>query len=58
MSDQRQVFWRGEGGAVAVEWTLLLVAFGLPMMALFRLLLALLTQIYGMVSFLETCPLP
>lgn len=45
-------------GSVTVEYSLLLAAFGIPMIYVFRLLLAALAEYYKMVSFLQTLPLP
>lgn len=47
-----------QNGAASIEWTLLVVAFGIPMVAVFRMLLALMSEYYGMITFLETLPLP
>jgi len=47
-----------EAGQATVEYVLLLVAFGLPMMYVFAVLLALMSEHYGMVTFLETLPFP
>lgn len=60
MSFSRSIrrFWADQGGTTTVEWALLLVGFGLPMVAVFRLMLAVLAEIYMMVTFLETLPLP
>ena len=45
-------------GQVTVEYTLLLAAFGIPMLYVFRMLLSVLAEYYGMVTFLETLPMP
>ena len=45
-------------GQTTVEWVLLLVVFALPMIYVFKLLLATLVEHYRMVSFLETLPYP
>jgi len=45
-------------GQTAIEWTLVLAAFGLPMIAVFGWLLAVLTAHYRMVSFFEALPFP
>jgi hypothetical protein len=45
-------------GAVAAEWVLLLGAFGIPMIALFVELLAVLMNHYGTLTFLQALPLP
>jgi len=47
-----------EAGQATVEYVLLLAAFGLPMMYVFAVLLALMSEYYGMVTFLETLPFP
>ena len=47
-----------ETGQATVEYVLLLVAFGLPMFYVFGVLLALMSEYYGMVTFLETLPFP
>jgi Flp pilus assembly pilin Flp len=49
---------RGEGGQTLVEYTLILAAFGIPMIYVARWLLGALAGHYAMVSFLETLPLP
>ena len=49
---------RDETGQTTIEWALLLVAFVLPMIYVFRLLLAVLGKHYEMVTFLETLPFP
>jgi Flp pilus assembly pilin Flp len=45
-------------GETIIEWTLLLVAFGIPIIAVFAVLLAALVEHYRMVSFLVTLPFP
>ncbi len=45
-------------GETTVEWTLLVVAFGLPMFWLFGWLLDLLQAHYALSTFVETLPLP
>ena len=47
-----------EAGQATVEYVLLLVAFGLPMVYVFGMLLGLMSEYYGMVTFLETLPFP
>ncbi len=47
-----------ETGQTTIEYSLLLVAFGLPMIYVIRVLLATLVEHYRMVSFLETLPYP
>ena len=53
-----RAFHADQQGAATVEWVMLLVAFGLPMMILFRILLGIMAEHYGMISFLENMPLP
>ncbi len=48
----------GQSGQVSVEYTLLLGAFGIPMIVLSRLLLSVLAGQYQMVTFLEALPFP
>ncbi len=50
LSDQR--------GQVTIEYTLVLVAFGLPMATTFVWLGRLLTEYYRMITFIETLPFP
>jgi hypothetical protein len=45
-------------GQTTVEWTLLVLAFGLPMFWLFGRLLDLLQAHYALSTFVETLPLP
>lgn len=45
-------------GQTTIEWALLLVGFVLPMIYVFRVLLAVLAEQYKMVTFLETLPFP
>ncbi|HOF19291.1 MAG TPA: hypothetical protein PK082_10310 [Phycisphaerae bacterium] len=45
-------------GAATVEWILLMVGFGLPMVYMLRMLLEILSEHYRMVTFLEALPLP
>ena len=49
---------RDQGGQTTIEWALLLVGFVLPMIYVFRVLLAVLAEHYMMVTFLETLPFP
>lgn len=51
-------FSRDQAGQTAIEWTLVLVAFGLPMIYVFAMLLAILAAHYRMVVFLESLPFP
>ena len=48
----------GNAGQTQIEYVLLLATFGLPMIAVFGWLLKLLTEYYGMVTFIETLPFP
>ena len=50
--------WRSQAGQTMVEYTLILVAFGIPMIYLARWLLGYLGGYYGWLTFLETMPLP
>jgi len=45
-------------GQTAIEWVLIVVVFGLPMVYVFRALLGILTEQYRMISFMETLPFP
>lgn len=47
-----------ETGQAMVEYVLLLAVFGLPMIVVFSKLLSLMSEYYGMVTFLETLPFP
>ena len=47
-----------ETGQVMIEYVLLLAVFGLPRVFVFATLLALMSEYYGMVTFLETLPFP
>lgn len=49
---------RGQHGATAVEYVLLLGAVGFPLLLLVRLLLAVLVSSYRMVTYLITLPFP
>lgn len=49
---------RDERGAVSLEWSLLLAAFGIPMLAIFTLMLATLAEHYRMMSFVLSLPYP
>jgi hypothetical protein len=48
----------GEQGQVMLEYTLLLAVFGIPMILVARLLLNTMSAHYGIVSWMETLPLP
>ena len=47
-----------ERGQTTVEYAMLLAMIGLPSIAAFGLLLAILTEYYRMVTFLELLPFP
>jgi Flp pilus assembly pilin Flp len=47
-----------QAGQATVEWTLLVVAFGLPMIYLFRQMLEALAGYYGFVTCIITLPFP
>ena len=49
---------RRQAGQTTVEWVLLMVAFGLPMVYVFRLLLSLMAEHYRLVTFIEALPFP
>jgi Flp pilus assembly pilin Flp len=50
--------WSDRRGQTAVEWVLLLAFFALPMVVVLGLLLAVLAEMYRMVTFLEGLPFP
>ncbi|MCD4825248.1 MAG: hypothetical protein K8S55_11650 [Phycisphaerae bacterium] len=45
-------------GQATVEWTLLIAAFGIPMLWVFREMLAILTGYYRMTGFVLSLPFP
>ena len=45
-------------GQTTIEWALLLLGFVIPMIYVFRTLLAVLGEHYKMVTFLQTLPFP
>jgi hypothetical protein len=47
-----------QAGQITVEWTLLIGAFGIPMIYIFALLLETLAAYYRMMTFLLTLPFP
>ena len=49
---------RDQAGQTTVEWTLLVAAFGLPMIYVFSVLLASLAEHYRMLTLVLTLPLP
>ncbi len=51
-------FLRDQRGQVTIEYTLLLVVFGLPMVTTFIWLGSVLTEYYRMVTFIECLPFP
>jgi Flp pilus assembly pilin Flp len=53
-----QTMHRDQAGQTTVEWTLLIAAFGIPMIFVFALTLSLLSAHYRMMTFLLTLPLP
>lgn len=53
-----EMLHRDEAGQVTVEWTLLIAAFGIPMIWVFAMTLSLLSAHYRMMTFLLTLPLP
>ena len=58
----KETFWRkfasDDRGQVAVEYTLLLAVFALPMIGLFSLMLSAISHYYQMVVLFETLPFP
>jgi len=50
--------WRDETGQTTIEYALLLAAVALPMIVVFRMLLALLAWLYEMTVFLIGMPFP
>ena len=60
MDTHRTSRWRRLGadqtGQATVEWTLLLAAFGLPMIYVFAMLLAMTAEHFRFVSFFQTLP--
>jgi hypothetical protein len=49
---------RDQRGQATLEWVMLMVAFGLPLVYILIKLLGVLTEHYRMVTFLETLPFP
>ncbi|MBN1941801.1 MAG: hypothetical protein JW849_00745 [Phycisphaerae bacterium] len=47
-----------QAGQMTVEWSLLVAAFGLPMIYLFSVLLAALAEHYRMVTLVLSLPFP
>ena len=47
-----------EEGQITIEWTLLMVAFGLPMIYVFGLMLSVLVGHYRMISCILSLPFP
>jgi len=60
MTAQRQVrkLSADEIGQTTIEYALLLAAVALPMMFVFRMLLAILAELYKMTAFLIGLPFP
>ncbi len=54
----RRSLWSDEQGQISVEWVLLLLFVALPLYGIFRLVLGILQEHYGMVQFIETMPFP
>jgi len=50
--------WSDQRGQTTIEYALLLAAIGLPSVAAFGLMLAILAENYRMVTFLELLPFP
>jgi Flp pilus assembly pilin Flp len=50
--------WADERGQTTIEYALLLAVIGLPSVAAFGLMLAILAENYRMVTFLELLPFP
>ena len=50
--------WRDESGQATVEWTLLIAAFGLPMIWVFTMMLATLAAHYRMITCMISLPFP
>lgn len=53
-----RAFRHDQAGQTTVEWTLLLGAFGIPVIYAFNLLLKVLAEHYKAITFLETLPFP
>lgn len=51
-------FHRDDRGQATLEWVLLMVGFGLPMVYVFATLLEVLAEHFRMITFLETMPFP
>ena len=47
-----------QGGQVTLEWVLILAAVALPLLAVFRLCLAILVSKYRMMMFVNSLPCP
>ncbi len=47
-----------QDGQTTLEWVLLMIAVGIPMIYAFRFLLDSLAELYRMVTFIETLPFP
>ena len=50
--------WSDQRGQTTIEYALLLAMIGLPSVAAFGLILAILAENYRMVTFLELLPFP
>ncbi len=51
-------FHADQAGQTTVEWSLLIAAFGLPMLFVFREILGALAGFYGFITCMITLPLP
>ena len=51
-------FLRDQDGQTTVEWTLLIAAFGLPMLYVFGVLLGAMVEHYRMLTLVLTLPFP
>ena len=52
------LFQADQRGQMTVEWSLLIAAFGLPMIVLFGILLATLAEHYRMLTLVLSLPFP
>jgi len=52
------LFLRDQAGQVTIEWSLLIAAFGIPMILLFWLMLSTLVGHYRMIVCILSMPLP
>jgi len=56
--EKMTAFFTDDSGQVTIEYTLLIAAFGIPMILVFWLMLATLVEHYRMVSGILAFPLP